>query len=139
MSIAIFLILNSVIGLKIIIHSINLIRETTNYHFGISTNTLDYFIFASFPIFGMLYHSTRVEFNKSKLILDIITVLLSIIVIMGIGLYLLTYLGKSSNPLIPEYLFTEPFELYSTLLIAIGIATPFLIIKLAKKRNDNNL
>lgn len=65
--------------------------------------------------------------------MDIITVLFFVIIMFGIGLYLLTYLGRSSNPLIPEYLLTEPFDLYSIIIVGIGIATPFLIIKLIKK------
>tara|TARA_R110002126_G_scaffold135988_1_gene280477 strand:+ start:502 stop:945 length:444 start_codon:yes stop_codon:yes gene_type:complete len=129
----IFIALNFGIGAKLHIELIENLQKLTNYYFGISTNTLDYLTLASFPFFGMLYNSTRTEFKKSELIMDIITVLFFVIIMFGIGLYLLTYLGRSSNPLIPEYLLTEPFDLYSIIIVGIGIATPFLIIKLIKK------
>ncbi|PWK16929.1 hypothetical protein [Xanthomarina spongicola] len=129
----IFIALNFAIGAKLHIGLIETLQKLTDYHFGISTNTLDYLTLASFPFFGMLYNSTRTEFNKSELLKDILTVLLFIIIIFGIGLYMLIYFGRSANPLIPEYLLTEPFDLYSTLLIGIGILTPYLIIKLIKK------
>jgi putative Mn2+ efflux pump MntP len=62
-----------------------------------------------------------------------VTVLLYVFVIFGIGLFLMTYIGRNSNPLVPQYLLTEPFYLYTTLLIGIGISIPFLILKLIKK------
>jgi hypothetical protein len=134
----IFLALNFGIGAKLHIGLIENLQKLTDYHFGISTNTLDYLTLASFPIFGMLYNSTRKEFKKVELIKDILTVLLFIIITFGIGLYLLIYLGRNSNPLIPEYLLIEPFDLYSTLLIGIGILIPFLIIKRTEKRSEIN-
>ena len=129
----IFLVLNSTIGLNIIVDSINLIDKITGYHFGISTHTLDYLVFASFPIFGLLYNSTRSEFKKSELLMDSMTVLGFIILMVSIGLYLLTFIGRPKNPLFPQSILIEPFDLYSTLLIGIGIATPFLLLKLIKK------
>ncbi|WP_157972988.1 hypothetical protein [Aureibaculum luteum] len=129
----IFLSLNSMFGINLIVDSINLIQKMTGYHFGISTNTLDYLTFASIPVFGMLYNSTRAEFKKSELLLDLLTVLFCVLIIFGIGLYFLIYIGRSPNPLFPEYLLIEPFDFYSTMLIGIGIATPFLALKLIKK------
>ena len=129
----IFIALNLGVGAKLHIGLFENLQKLTNYYFGISTNSLDYLILASFPFFGMLYNSTRMKFKKSELIIDIITVLFFVIIIFGIGLYMLTFLGRSSNPLIPEYLLTEPFDLYSIIILSIGIATPFLIMKLIKK------
>ena len=121
------------IGTKLNIGLTEKIQKLTNYYFVISTNPLDYLTLASFPLFGMLYNSTRKEFKKSELVMDIINVLFCVIIVYGIGLYLLTFLGRSSNPLVPEYLLTEPFNFYSTIILGTGIATPFLIIKLIKK------
>lgn len=129
----IFLVLNSTIGLNIIVDSINLIDKITGYYFGISTHTLDYLVFASFPIFGLLYNSTRSEFKKSELLMDSMTVLGFIILMVSIGLYFLTFIGRPKNPLFPQSILIEPFDLYSTLLISIGIATPFLLVKLIKR------
>ena len=133
MSVLIFLTLNnSVFGVNLIINLIQLLEKITGYHFGISTNTLDYLIFASFPIFGMLLNSKRDEFKISELIMDIFSILLWTIITLGIGLFLLIYFGRSSNPLIPEYLLTEPFNLYSTIIISIGIGVPFIINRMFK-------
>ncbi|MEW7292838.1 hypothetical protein [Aquimarina sp. 2304DJ70-9] len=129
----IFVALNFGIRAKLYIGLIESLQKITDYFFGISTNTLDYLTFASIPFFGMLYNSTRKEFKKSELIMDILTVLFCVTIISVIGIYLLIYVGRSSNPLIPEYLLTEPFDLYSTILIGIGILTPYLIVKLTKK------
>lgn len=130
----IFIALNFVIGVKLHIGLIDSLQKLTHYHFGISTNTLDYLALASFPFFGMLYNSTRTVFKKSELIKDIFKVLLFIIITFGIGLFSLIYFGRSSNPLIPEYFLVEPFDLYSTLFIGLGIGLPFLLIKRTEKQ-----
>ena len=134
----IFLSLNSMFGINLIVDSINLIQKITGYHFAVSTNTLDYLTFATIPIFGMLLNSKRNEFKVSELFMDIISILFWTLIIVGIGLFLLIYFGRSSNPLIPEYLLIEPFDLYSTLLIGFGIGIPFLLIKPNKKLNEIN-
>lgn len=132
----IFLLLNSSFGINTIIGSINLIEKITGYHFGISTNTLDYLIFASIPIFGMLLNSKRNEFKVSELIIDILTILFWTIIGIGIGLYILTIIAKPTNPLIPNYLIIEPINLYSNLIMGIGILIPFLFLKRTKKETD---
>ena len=107
----------------------------TDYYFGISTNTIDYLTLASIPFFGMLFNSTRkTDFKKSELIMDIATILFCVIIVFAIGLYLLKFLGRPENPLIPKYLLVEPFDLYSIILIGLGITLPFLIIKLIKNK-----
>ena len=128
----IFFLLNSMLGLNLIVGSINLIQKLTGYHIGISTNTLDYLTFSSIPIFGMLFNSKRNEFKVSELIIDIFIILFSTIIVIGIGLYILTIIGKPSSPLMPDYLIIEPINLYSTLIMGIGILIPFLIIDRTK-------
>jgi len=129
----IFIALNFGIGAKLQVGLIENLQKLTDYFFGISTNTLDYLALASIPFFGMIYNSTRTEFRIRELIMDILTVFLFVIIIFGIGLFLMIFSAKHSNPLIPEYLKAEPFGLYSTILIGIGILLPYLIIKLIKK------
>ncbi len=129
----IFIVLNFGLGAKLQIGLTENLQKLTDYFFGISTNTLDYLVFASFPFFGMIYNSTRTEFKVKELITDILTVLFFVIIVFGIGLFIMVFSAKHSNPLIPNYLKTEPFDLYSTMLIGIGILMPNLIIKLIKK------
>jgi hypothetical protein len=49
----------------------------------------------------------------------------------------MVFSAKHSNPLIPDYLKTEPFDLYSTILIGIGIFLPYLIKIDIKKIKDS--
>jgi len=128
-----FLILNFGLGAKLQIGLTENIQKFTDYFFGISTNTLDYLTLSTIPLFGMIYNSTRKEFKINELIFDIITVLLFVLIVFGIGLYIMVFSAKHSSPLIPSTLKVEPFNLYSTLLIGIGILLPYLIIKLIKK------
>lgn len=129
----IFIVLNFGGGAKLHIGLTENLQKITEYFFGISTNTLDYLTLSTIPLFGMIYNSTRKEFKIKELIMDIITVLLFVIIVFGIGLFIMTFSAKHSNPLIPEYLLAEPFDLYSTILIIIGLLMPYLIIKLLKK------
>ncbi|WP_425223415.1 hypothetical protein [Psychroserpens sp.] len=129
----IFLLLSFGLAPRLLIGMIEVLDKLTGYYFGVSTNTLDYFAFASIPICGMIYNSTRTEFKTGELLKDIITILLCVVIIFGIGLFLMIYLGSNWNPLIPKNLLIEPFNLYSTMLIVIGIALPFMILRMMKK------
>ncbi|WP_203258123.1 hypothetical protein [Hyunsoonleella ulvae] len=129
----IFIALNFGLGAKIQIELTENLQKLTDYFFGISTNTLDYLLFASIPFFGMIYNSTRKDFKVKELTMDILTILFFVIIVFVIGLFIMVFSAKHSNPLIPNYLKAEPFDLYSTILIGIGIMMPFLIIKLIKK------
>ena len=86
----------------------------------------------------MILHTKRVEFKTADLIKDIFIIILFVIIAIAIGLYILTFIGKSDNPLMPQYLIIEPFFLYSTLIIGIGMGTPFLLIKRNKKMDEIN-
>lgn len=121
------------IGMIMISRLIDFIHYISGYFFGISTNALDYFSFATIPVFGMLLNSKRSEFKAIELIIDISIILFSVIIVIAIGLYLLTIIRKPISPFIPEYLITEPINMYSTLMIVFGIAIPFLLVNRAKK------
>ena len=114
------------------------LQKITGYFFGLSFNNLDYLAISSIPIFGLLLNSKRMEFKKADLIKDILTITLFVIITIAIGLYILTFIGKPDNPLIPQYLITEPFFLYSTLTVGIGIGLPFLLIKRTEKLDEIN-
>lgn len=114
------------------------LQNVTGYFFGLSFNNLDYLAISSIPIFGMLLTSKREEFKTGDLIKDILIILFFLIITIAIGLYILTFIGKPENPLIPQYLITEPFFLYSTLTIGIGIGLPFLLINRTEKLDEIN-
>ena len=128
----IFLVLNFGFGARLQLLLTENLVKLTDYFFGISTNTLDYSVIATIPFFGLLYNSTRIEFRLKELFIDILTVLLFVLLFIGTGLFIMIYSAKHSNPLIPKYILAEPFELYSTLFICIGIVMPYLIIKFFK-------
>lgn len=114
------------------------LQKITGYFFGFSFNNLDYLAISSIPIFGMLLNSKRKEFKTADLIKDILIIVLFVIITISIGLYILTFIGKPTNPLIPQYLITEPFFLYSTLTVGIGIGLPFLLINRTEKLDEIN-
>ncbi|WP_299115947.1 hypothetical protein [uncultured Winogradskyella sp.] len=128
-----FIGLYSGFGIRLMVGISNKLLPITNYFFAFSSTRFDYLILSTIPIFGMLYNSTRTDFKLTELIMDIVTILFSVIIMFGIGLLILTFIGKPENPLMPQYIVTEPFELYTTIFIGLGIGIPFLIIKLIKK------
>ncbi|AXT59271.1 hypothetical protein D1816_02540 [Aquimarina sp. AD10] len=129
----IFIALNFGFGAKLQIGLTENLQKLTDYFFGISTNMLDYLALATIPLFGMIYNSTREYFKIKELITDILTVIFFVIIVFGIGLFIMVFSAKHSSPLIPNSLKAEPFDLYSTILVGIGILTPYLIVKLTKK------
>ena len=114
------------------------LQKITGYFFALSFNNLDYLAISSIPIFGMLLNSKRMEFKIADLIKDISIIILFVIITMAIGLYILTFIGKPNSPLIPQYLISEPFFLYSTFTIGIGIGLPFLLIIRTEKLDEIN-
>lgn len=133
LSALLFLVLNFGLGIEMQVRLNEILYKLTGYFFGISTNTFDYLALAAIPIFGTLYNSTRKRFKKTKLIIDITTTLFFVIIVFAVGLYCLVFIGKPKNPLLPQFLLVEPFELYSTMLIVVGSLIPFLIVKFIKK------
>ncbi len=132
----IFVLLNFGLGAKIHIGLTEFIQNTTNYFFGFSSNTTDYLIIASIPAIGILLNSKRKRFNISELTMDILTITFWALIMFGIGLYVMTFIGKPSNPLIPDYLIIEPFYPYTTLTILIGISIPFVFINRKKSKRN---
>jgi hypothetical protein len=114
------------------------LQNIGEYYFINYFNNLDYLIFASIPIFGMLLNSNRNKFEILKLFIDVLIILFCAIIVFGIGIYFVSIIGKNSNPLIPEYFITEPFSLFSVLTIGIGIGIPFILIKRNEKQNEIN-
>ena len=114
------------------------LQNIGEYYFINYFNNLDYLIFASIPIFGMLINSNRNKFEILKLFIDILKILFCVITVSGIGIYFLSIIGKNSNPFIPEYFITEPFSLFSVLTIGIGIGIPFILINRNEKQNEIN-
>ncbi|PKB42490.1 hypothetical protein AX016_0657 [Cellulophaga sp. RHA19] len=134
----IFLILTFGIGPTNIFGLEQIIQDKTDYFFGVTIYFLDYGLLSLIPFFGIMLNSKRTEFKYSELIIDILKILFWTIFLFIIGLYLLTFIGKPSSPLIPQYLITEPIFLYSTIIIGIGISIPFLFAKPKKKSDEIN-
>jgi hypothetical protein len=116
---------------------IDFFQKFTDYFIVFSFNNLDYLALSLIPVFGMLFNSKRNRFKTSELISDILIIALCVLIIFMIGLYMLPIIGKKpSNPLIPQYFINQPFILYSTITIGIGIAIPFLFIKRTEKPTE---
>ncbi len=101
----------------------------TGYFLNFSFSDLDCLLISIIPIFGMYFNSKLNYYKTSKLIKDVLIISFFPIVSTVIGLCILLFVGKPSNPLVPQNLLTQPFPYYSTFLLSIGIITPFLFRK----------
>ncbi|MDO6854896.1 hypothetical protein Q4599_14990 [Cellulophaga lytica] len=131
-SVVIFMIFTFVIGPTNVFGLEKYLQNNTNYFFGVSTYYLDYALLAFIPFFGIFLNYKRNSLNYFWLLIHIAILLFSAILSFIIGLYILTFIGKPTNPLVPKYIVTEPIFLYSTICIGIGILIPFILVK-AKK------
>lgn len=130
-SCVLFIILNFIIGPTSVFGLAEFIQNSTGYFFGVDINTLDYFLISLIPVFGLMLNSKHKENSITEIIKDNLIISISCIVTVSIGLLILiSKIGSpSANPLIPEYLRVEPFKIYSTFFIGIGIILPFLFIR----------
>lgn len=135
-SLLIFIGLFTGFGIKLMVGISNALLPITNYFFAFSSSNLDYLLLSLIPVYGMLFNSTRAQFKLGQLIMDITTILFWVTIMFGIGLNVLTFIGKPENPLMPQYIRTEPFDYYITIFIGSGIAIPFLILKIIKKQTQ---
>jgi hypothetical protein len=136
-----FIFLNFVIGPTSVFGLAEFIQNRTGYFFGVDINTLDYFLISLIPIFGLIVNSKRKENRITEIIKDNLIMLISCIVTFSIGLLILiSKIGSpSTNPLIPEYLRVEPFKIYSTFFIGIGIILPILLTKKSFEELENGI
>ena len=136
-----FIFLNFVIGPTSVFGLAEFIQNRTGYFFGVDINTLDYFLISLIPIFGLIVNSKRKENKIIEIIKDNLIMLISCIVTFSIGLLILiSKIGSpDTNPLIPEYLRVEPFKIYSTFFIGIGIILPILLTKKSFEELGNGI
>ncbi|WP_291118396.1 hypothetical protein [Flavobacterium sp. UBA6135] len=122
--------MNFILGPTSVFGLTEFIHNKTGYFFGVDTNTLDYFLLALIPIFGLFLNSKRKRNSLEEILKYNLIILLSCFITFIIGLLMLiTKIGSLENPLIPEYLRVEPFKEYSLFIIALGIILPFLLLK----------
>lgn len=136
-----FIFLNFIIGPTSIFGLAGFIQNKTGYFFGVDINTFDYLLISLIPIFGLLLNSERKINSLAEILKDNLTILLCCIITFSIGLFILiTKIGSpSANPLIPEYLRVEPYKIYSTFFIGIGILLPFLLTKKHVEKTENEI
>jgi hypothetical protein len=127
----IFILLNFILGPTSVFGIAELIQNGTGYFFGVDINTSDYLLIASIPIFGLLLTEKRKRKSLSEILKENLIICFSCILSFSIGLLILiSKIGSpGENPLIPEYLRVEPFKIYSSFFIALGIILPFLFIR----------
>jgi len=111
------------------VHEIwNILESVCHCYLAISTNTFDHLVFAGIPIFGMLLTTNRERFTPAGLIYDNLIIIGSVLLTIFLAIYLLTIFGRPTNPLVPDYLLSEPFNSYSILTVGIGVAVPFILM-----------
>jgi len=134
----IFILLNFGLGSKIQIELMNIIENTTDYFFAFSTYIIDYFIIASIPAIGMILNSKREYFKISELIMDILMISIFTLITFSIGLYLMIFFGEPTNPLIPKTIIIEPFKLYTTITLIMGILISFLFLNRKERIRESD-
>jgi hypothetical protein len=105
--------------------------HTTGYFFGVGLYTADYFLIAMIPVLGFLLIGKKKDNLGFSFVKNTLILATCCGIALVIGLILLTTdLGSASNnPLLPNGLRVEPFKMYSTICIGIGIWVPFLLMK----------
>ena len=106
-----------------------IIEDTTGYIFLVTTYILEYGLLSLIPFFGVILSEKRAKLSYTDIIIDSSKILLSVICMLIIGFVILTYIGKPSSPIIPQYLISEPIIIYTAFFIGIGIGIPFLLTK----------
>jgi nitric oxide reductase large subunit len=140
-SFVLFIFMNFSIGPTSVFGLAEFIQNKTGYFFGVDTNTLDYFLVSLIPFFALLLNSKKNVNSFTEIIKDNLTIVLCCISTFSIGLFfLITKIGSPiTNPLIPVYLRVEPFKIYSTFLIGIGIILPFLMNNKYVEKKENEI
>jgi len=104
----------------------------------ISIGAFDYIILGFLPLWSYLILN-----HKEKGIIKILTenfiMSLFIAAFIGIGIIVIIINGFRISPLLPEYIVNQPFSLYWSLFISIGIILPGFTIKLLRNRKKNKV
>ena len=141
MSCALFIVLNLILGPIALFGLTEFIQNKTGYFFGVGTETFDYLVIASIPIFGLILAKKRNRKSLKEILKQNIIILFCCFVTFSLGLLILTTkIGSvSENPFIPQCIRREPFQQYSTFFIALGILFPFLILKRVSEEKANDI
>lgn len=104
----------------------------------ISIGGFDYIILGFLPLWSYLILNQK-EKDFIKILTENLIMSLSIIASVGIGIIVIIINGFRVSPLLPEYVVNQPFSLYWSLFIGIGILLPGFTIKLLKNRKKNKV
>ncbi len=136
--IALFLFLIRIFIPYLFINLVSFVLEYFDYYMSFSLSILDFILLCSIPIIALYLNKKRAEFNLTELIIDNVTLIISVIVVSVIAFYFLTEHSTSTNPLIPDNIIIEPFNFFWTLVIGLGLILPFIVIKQTKRKNKEN-
>ena len=130
-SVALFILLNFILGPTSVFGLAEFIQNKTGYFFGVDINTFDYLLISSIPICGLMLTKKRKRKNLSEILKDNLIICLSCVLTFSIGLFILiSKIGSpSENPFFPEYLRVEPFKQYSLFFIILGLILPFIFTR----------
>lgn len=136
--IALFLFLIRIFIPHLFINAVSFILESFDYYMSFSLSILDFILLSSIPIIALYLNKKRTEFYLNELIIDNLTLVISVIITSVISFYFLTKHSTSTNPLIPNNVIIEPFSFFWTLVIGFGLVLPFIIIKQTKRKKKEN-
>jgi len=128
-SVLVFSALNFILAAKTVFGCDQLLLHATGYFFGVVTDSFDYLTLALIPIVALLMDAKN---SLRGIFIENIKIAISASASFCLGLIMLIWIGKPVNPLIPQYLLTEPFRIYSAIFIGTGVVFPLVFKNIRK-------
>lgn len=91
-----------------------------------SLSLIDYIFISSIPIISIILGYKK-DYNFKKCILNNLLLISSVLLILLISVLSIKPFSKFDSPFIPDYYVREPFKLFSTLIISVGLIFPFIL------------
>ena len=93
-----------------------------------SISVIEQFLISSVPILVYYLNKKNGSLELKTISIQIIIIYLFLLILFMVSVYFIVVFSNVKTPLIPENYIREPFELYFTLIVFLGILIPFKII-----------
>ncbi len=119
---------------------VNELRTLTGYFFGVNVDSPFLISLSAFPFTAALcLPKDKAVYKISDVCIVILAMFIWVFVFFILSLLVLSFFGRSSNPLMPDKILTETFPFYMALFIIIGLVSGgFLISKFFKHKYNKS-
>jgi hypothetical protein len=110
---------------------IDIINSTSHFfeiYMSFSISIIEQVLISSVPILVYYLNKKNGSLELKTISIQIIIIYLSLLIFFIVSVYFITLFPNLKSPLIPENFISEPFELYFTLIVFLGILIPVKII-----------